>query len=473
MLIRLDSTQQEQFEPYWCFGTNTCHAALWLRDDLLRQLRRSASELGFRYVRAHGILNDDMVRILPDGTFDYRRCLEAVGRLLSAGLRPFVELSSLPRQIAGGDSCVCVYRFLSSPPADWQQWRNLIDGLVRAFVRTFGADEVRQWYFEVWNEPDIAFWSGTQEEYFLLYDHAAAVIKAIDPALRVGGPATSKTAWIDEFLAHVSKPSVVDARTGPRCDFVSTHAYPSDAAFLDGAQGDVQLQDAQILRQLYRAARQKLDRVFGPTMPLIIGEWNSSAGPLAFNHDDCNNAAFIVKTMVDLMPYCQGSLYWNLSDIYEECGFHSQPFHGGYGLLTVNDLPKAGYHAFRFLKAHRGVRLAVDATSLPEGAGAFATRHDTNTRILLWNYQAPGTQPAELTVTIDIGRACDVEIERIIAGSGSAYESWRSLGSPEYLTEESFAHLLAASRPERTGQTGPRITVQLPAGAIANLTFSA
>lgn len=152
------------------------------------------------------------------------------------------------------------------------------------------------------------FWTGTQEEYFKLYDLSALQSSVRIPGFASAGRRPAKTAWIADFCRHVSAPSPEDPSPGCRCDFVSTHAYPSDIAFLDGAEGEVRLQSADLLPRLLTRVRQTMKLLPEP-VPLFLGEWNSSAGPLAFNHDECANAAFIVKTMAELRSVCAGSLF--------------------------------------------------------------------------------------------------------------------------------------------------------------------
>jgi hypothetical protein len=205
-LLTFNLQQTRPLNDIWRFGFNTCHVPLWLRDDMQRHLEMGGRELGFRYVRAHNMLSDRM-RIMQPGGYDFSLVNQAIDNLLLKGLRPFVELSSMPSELVGGEKSLTSYGFKSTPPQDWNAWYELVRALVENFVGRYGLAEVRQWYFEVWNEPDIAFWNGTQQEYFRLYDLAARAVKEVDTQLRVGGPATSKTAWIDEFLAHIAQPS--------------------------------------------------------------------------------------------------------------------------------------------------------------------------------------------------------------------------------------------------------------------------
>ena len=470
--LSLDSHNARPLQTPWNFGANTCHAPLWMRADLQRHLQMGRDQLGFSHIRAHDIFSERFGIVQGDGSFDFSRVLAALQVLVDLKLTPFVELSSMPRALMRGNSNLTHYQFWSSPPRDWEQWYRLVHGLVLACAEKFGHEAVRSWHFEVWNEPDIEFWKGTQAEYFKLYDLAARAVKEVDTSFKIGGPATSKTAWIAPFLAHLQTPSPdFDVPGATRCDFVSTHAYPSDLAYLEGATGDVKLQNSTIMRQLFAEVRRQVDASLGADFPVFIGEWNSSAGPFAANHDTCNNGAFVAKTLCELEPLVQGSLFWNWSDIYEEAGFHYQPFHGGYGLLTVNDLPKAAFHAFRLLGEHRGQRLEAKFSQAVEGLSALASREGETTRVLLAYYQEPDVAPfAAQKIRLNGLPANAKRIETVEPKRGSAYEKWLELGSPPYLNQSILGALEAASQP-RVETNVPAREVEIAPGTLVQLLF--
>ncbi len=451
--------------PIWRFGINSCHAPLLLREDLPVHLERAHRELKMKYLRCHGMLSDAMGVVAPDGGYCFERIFRAIDTLRRIGMAPFIELSDMPGALARGNTAICHYGFRTDPPRDFSAWGRMVGALAAALVERYGIEAVSEWYFEVWNEPDIAFWNGSRDEYFRLYDVSRRAIKAVSPRLRVGGPATSKTAWIPEFLDHVSQSSDEDPGEAPRADFLSTHAYPSDLPFLDAAYGQVKLQSAEVLEKLYSRVRREVDRRFGPGFPVLAGEWNSSAGPLAWNHDDCNNAAFIAKTMAMLCRLCDGSMYWNVSDIYEECGFHTEPFHGGYGLLTVNDLPKASYHAFRFLAELEGDELPVSFREPPpRQVGALAAEDGGMIRVLLWNYRDPDAAGETFRFTPPSPGSGEL----VLPGCGSAYELWRDFGSPAECSSEQLGRLEQASRPRQVNFSAGS-ELELPPGTICLL----
>lgn len=469
--LKFDLQQTSELNRIWNFGVNTCHAKLWERSDFVSHLAKEHRDLGFQYIRCHGILNDDMGVVRADGSFDFDGVFKMVDAVLKAGYMPFMELSSMPSRLASGENSICFYKFRTDPPKEWSRWFDLIHELMLALTRRYGCDNVKKWYFEVWNEPDISFWNGTQEEYFKLYDLSRKAIKAVCREYRVGGPATSKTAWLPDFCSHVSRPSADDPEEGIRCDFVSSHAYPSDAAFLNGANGDVLLEEASVMRTLFAKARKVIDAVLSPEIPLICGEWNSSAGPLAFNHDECGNGPFVCKVMTELSEICAGSMYWNATDIYEECNFHYQPFHGGYGLINVNGLYKAAGHAFRFLNQLAGRKVYSEFEHRSEEFGAVAALDGKTLHALVWNYRRPNAETRNLSFQISgLPEIIDCQIEKVLPCKGSAYERWRELGAPDFIDLEILKELAAAA--EVIPEKNPEFPVSLPSGAMAMLTFN-
>ena len=158
---------------FWEHTVGSGHAPLALRADWQAQMRRAHDELGFRHVRFHGLLSDDMGTLIGEGStlfYSFFNADRIFDFLLSIGMKPFVELSFMPEILASGDKTVFHYRANVTPPRDYAQWAALIRKLVAHWAERYGLAELRQWLFEVWNEPNLeAFGSGRQDEYFQLY----------------------------------------------------------------------------------------------------------------------------------------------------------------------------------------------------------------------------------------------------------------------------------------------------------------
>src|SRR5450756_982582 len=231
----------------WEHTVGSDHAPVALRADWRTQLRRCRNELGFRYVRFHGLLSDDvgtLIRQQDKLLYSFFNADQIFDFLLSIGMKPFVELSFMPRALASGNTTVFHYQANVTPPRDYSQWARLIRELASHWVERYGASEVREWFFEVWNEPNLKeFWAGTQAEYFKLYRYTVEAIKSVDAQLRVGGPATAANEWVEEFLAFCETNNLP-------VDFISTHHYPTDA--FGSPEDDSEMQLAKSRRGILR-----------------------------------------------------------------------------------------------------------------------------------------------------------------------------------------------------------------------------
>ena len=185
------------FPHYWeqMFGSG--RAVLSLRDAYRRDLRTVRQITGFQYVRFHAILDDEVGVYDEDKQgkpiYNFSYVDQIYDGLLANSVKPFVELSFMPSKLAARQDLQSFwYHPNVAPPKDYAKWDDLITQFTKHLVDRYGIDEVANWYFEVWNEPNLDFWTGTpkQESYFELYDHTARDIKAVSPRLRVGGPAT-------------------------------------------------------------------------------------------------------------------------------------------------------------------------------------------------------------------------------------------------------------------------------------------
>jgi xylan 1,4-beta-xylosidase len=210
------------------FGSG--RAVLSLRDSYRQDLRLVKSVTSFGYVRFHGILLDELGVYDEDASgqpiYNFSYVDQIYDGLLANGVRPFVELSFMPKKLAAQPLLHSFwYKQNISPPKDYARWDGLISALAMHLIERYGIAEVSQWYFEVWNEPNLDFWGGVprQSSYWELYDHTARALKAVDSRLRVGGPATAQAAWVPDFIQHGA-----DAKVP--IDFVSTHVYGDDTA---------------------------------------------------------------------------------------------------------------------------------------------------------------------------------------------------------------------------------------------------
>lgn len=452
-----------------CVGSG--HATLALRRDWLAQLRRCHDELGVQAVRFHGILSDDV------GTFTVQQgqdvdsffnAFQIYDGILDAGMKPFVELSFMPRALARGDQTVFHYAGNVTPPRDPDAWAALIRRFAAALVTRYGAEEVRTWHFEVWNEPNLAdFWAGTQADYFDLYRWTAQALKEVDAGLRVGGPATAANAWIADFVGYTES-------AGLPLDFVSTHHYPTDSFGHPGDDTEKQLAASQ--RGALREQAQDAVRNAGGR-PVLYTEWCTTSNPFFWRNDDPYAAAFVAKSCLDVAETVQAYSYWTFSDIFEENYFSSAPFHGGFGLLTIHGVAKPAYRAMQLLHGLGDERLVVDG--MHPTVDCTVTRRGDDVVVLLTNHALPAHAIAAAPVRLRLAGAPGapaVEVERIDAGHANARRAWEAMGEPATPTPEQIEALHAASEVGRetvaASRDGADLTVEVdvPAHAVVRLT---
>lgn len=327
-------------------------------------LHMAHEELGVEAVRAHAILDDDLGTYREvDGAavHDFSGIDRIYDHVLGLGLRPIVELSFMPRDLASDPSkTVFDYGAIVSPPKDWDRWEALVRELAEHLVDRYGLDEVRRWAFEVWNEANLeVFWSGTRDEYLRLYDVSVRAVKAVDVELVVGGPASAAGKWVDELLAHCRA-------TGSPIDFVSTHTYGN--APLD-------------LRPI--AARHGY-----PGLPQWWTEWGAHATHFNPVHDSPWSATYLVRGMASAMGRTEALAYWTVSDHFEELGRPPKLLHGGFGLLAVGNLRKPRWWGLWMLEQLLPMRLATTVSG--DGAGDMVQAigsgvDDGRVTIVAWN----------------------------------------------------------------------------------------
>ncbi|XVU20665.1 GH39 family glycosyl hydrolase [Actinoplanes sp. CA-054009] len=404
--------------------------------ELREALRRVHDELGVRTVRAHHILGDDV----GVAGHDFTRLDQIYDTLRELGLSPVVEFGFMPCDLARDPArTVFTYRGIISPPRDYDRWADLIRAFTAHVVERYGLAEVRDnWWFEVWNEPNLSvFWSGTPAEYWRLYETTARAVKDVDPSLRVGGPATAAVGWVEE------QPG----------DFVSTHVY-----------GTLPLD----IRPL-AAGR-----------PILWTEWGVTATHGSDINDGVFAAAFLLKGMHSAAGRMHALAPWVASDHFEELGRPPRLLHGGFGLLTVGNLAKPKFWALTLAE-----RLGPDelpATLTGDGAGslvtAWASRYpDGGLGVLLCNstldHSRAGGDP-DLARTIRLRPHLStphlLRVWRVDRTHGTIDFDGEWPSPAQWTALHAADHLPEAAPPRRIAP-GADVVVDLPNPGIALLTL--
>lgn len=483
---------QATFKPHWNVCVGAGRAAEALRTSWMEQMGLVHRECGFRTVRFHGLFHDDMFvyREDPDGAvvYNFQYIDEVFDRLLDMGVRPFIELGFCPADLARSDDTVFWWKGHSTPPNDFGKWGELVRRFTEHVVGRYGIDEVARWYFEVWNEPNLEpFFHGAKSEYFRLYQVTAEVIKSVDPRLRVGGPSTSnfvpdarfagetedlsqhrlvttskdldgldwRPVWLEEFLGFCDRNSLP-------VDFISTHPYPTDWAFDEHGTGMKLTRGVQATPNDLALLRRMIDNSPFPHAEIHLTEWNSSSSSRDFTHDYLQAATYVAKANVDSIGFVDSLAYWTFTDVFEESGAGDTAFHGGFGLVSLQGIPKPTFHAYRLLNALGNEVLVRDDCGI---VTRDARTHKVSA--LLYHYPPEVTQTvpgsfdsrdvAEATLATGEPAPFELVVEGLSAGTelvvevvdrdhGDAMTAWKSMGSPEPLSREHTKQLKDAAR---------------------------
>ncbi|HZL04492.1 MAG TPA: beta-xylosidase [Coriobacteriia bacterium] len=500
-----------------CVGAGRANEAL--RGDWQEHFREAVTALGARSVRFHGLFHDDMfVYRASDGVgfgpdtpigeplFTYSYVDKVFDFILEAGACPFVEFGFMPRELATQTETLFWWKAHCSPPKDMGRWVQLVTATVQHWIERYGLDEVRQWRFEVWNEPNLVphFWTGTRTQYFELYEATARAIKSIDLDLKVGGPSTSVFVPDDRYKGEYEDRSVehgtaaaeeIDAlewrpvwiaefidwcatRDVP-LDFLSTHLYPTDTAFgSDGEarhirrQVDATHDDLVVLQKI-------IENSPFPRAELHITEWSSSPSSRDSIHDTVFAATYITRAYLRCAALADSISYWTFTDVFEEGGAGIGPFHGGFGLVNEQGIHKPTFHAFAML-SRLGDRILL---STPRGVITRDSRTEALSAVFFNYPDDMGTRPVGSESTYQATRGLAAmgpsrtvrhTVEGLIPGTvfrvdsvdwehGNVAEAWHQMGEPLNLTQDQTTSL------RRTADDLHRTTLTVSEGGVLEI----
>ena len=414
------------FPHFWeqMFGSG--RAILSLRESYRDDLRAVKRVTDFRYVRFHAILDDEVGVYNEDEhgnpVYNFSYVDQIYDGLLANGVRPFVEISFMPRKLAFNPDALHPFWYKPnvSPPKSMDRWDDLIRHFAQHLVDRYGIGEVSQWYFEVWNEPNIDFWNGIPRErsYFDLYAHTARALKSVSPELRVGGPATAAAAWVSDFLKFTAENHVP-------VDFVSTHAYADDTVEnLFGTNEEIPMDERVCLA--VAKVHNEIAASATPRLPLLITEWNTQ-GTM-----DARDTIFMGPAIANTVRQCDGlaSLmsFWTFSDVFEEQGLIAKPFVDMFGLRAKGGINKPSYYAYALLHELGNERLTNSSEDV------IATEsNDGAIEVAAWNLVDPGQSGREKTIELDFRHTAanaSVTIESLDEDHGNVLKQYAAVGRP-------------------------------------------
>lgn len=475
-LSKVQGPLNTQFKD--CIGAGRANEGL--RADWQQQLAQTHRDCGFKYIRMHGLLTDDMgfYQMGKDGkpAYNYQYIDALYDFIVSIGMKPFVELGFMPGQLASGKKTIFWWRGNVTPPSDYNKWKAAIKDLTQHFADRYGMDEVKTWYFEVWNEPNLdGFWAGTKADYFKLYQFSVEAIKSVNKEFKVGGPATAGAAWVPEMIAFCSTSNLP-------LDFISTHTYGVSQGFLDefGGSGTVLNKDKwSVSGDMWKSRRQIASSKM-PHLELHYTEWSSSYTPADPIHDSYHEAAYILEKVKQAGNAVNSMSYWTFTDIFEEAGPRFTPFHGGFGLLNTQGIKKPAYQAFALLN-----KLGSTELQNADSSSYISKSAKGEVQLLFWDctYTLPDSVnnqtyfvrdlPAKSKGVVKIslkGLAAgkhSLEVYRVGYGFCDTYTAYLQMGKPNQLSRQQVDQL------KKTGEGAPvsKETIQVGTGGVFTKEF--
>jgi xylan 1,4-beta-xylosidase len=409
---------------------------------------------------------------------------------IERGLKPYVQIGFMPQALSvkpepyqhhwSPEKGGTLGTGWAYPPRDYAKWGELIYQWICHCMSRYGAAEVKQWYWEVWNEPNIFYWRGTPHEYYKLYDHATAAVRRAMPVARVGGPEIAGTRtpeaarFLRDFLEHClrGKNDATGERGAP-LDFISFHAKGSPQISNGHVQMGIatQLQDIDCGFEIVASTPEFKGR------PIVIGESDPdgcAACPASvFPQNGYRNgtlyasytAAAYARTL-DLAAKhgvnLEGSLTWAFE-------FEDQPYFAGFRVLASRGIALPVLNVFRMLGLLRGRRLKVESSadagveamrlkSVREKPDvmALAALGDHSLGVLIWHYHDEDVPGPAAQVEAILERLPDtgpllVQHFRIDDEHSNAFAAWKRMGSPQQPTSDQLVALKRAARLEPVG----------------------
>lgn len=421
------------------------------------------------------------------GVYDWTIVDRIFDTYIQAHTRPFVEIGFMPQALSAkpepyrptwipGAANKDYSAGWSYPPKDYSEWGELVYRWAQHSAERYGKEQAESWYWEVWNEPNISYWQGTQEEYFKLYDYTVAAIKRALPKARVGGPASTgpaseqAAAFLKAFLSHCAEgTNYATGGKGATLDFVTFHAKGSPQVI----NGHVRMGIARNLQDVDSGLRILSSYPKFRNLPVILSESDPEGCAACSARVYAQNAyrngplyasytAAAMKGILDLSARNHGNIEGMLTWAFE---FEGQPYFDGFRTLATNGVDKPILNLFRMAGLMRGDRVEAASsgaiplnTMLAKGirenpdVDVLATRDGHGVSILVWNYHDDDVAGPNASVALSVqGLPPDtprvlVSHYRIDADHSNAYSVWKGMGSPQAPTPDQERQLEAGGQ---------------------------
>ncbi len=447
--IALTSDSRAQFNNHAAFCVGTGRMGLALQKEYHDQLAMAQELCHFEHIRGHGLFCDDMgiYQSYTDAegnahvSYNFTYLDRVMDDYRALGLKPFLELGFMPKKLASGTQTIFYWKGNTTPPTDHQRWADLIRATLRHLAERYGEDEVSTWPCEVWNEPNLpGFWEHADEAaYHQLYKTSALAVKDALPRMRVGGPAICGGAtsldWVRNFLTFCRDEKLP-------VDFLTRHAYMGETPQPKGRYLYHTMRTVDSILEEMQATRDIIDSFPEYAgMELHVTEFNTSYHPFCPIHDTNYNAALIAGLLSRMGDVCASYSYWTFGDVFEEQGVPSRPFHGGFGMIANQCIPKPTLWTFHFFNNLKGECVYRDEHTL-----ILRTGEDTYEGVA-WNICQADREDAELTLMLPLTGKCVLTTETVDETTCNPLKAWHDMGEPASLTDRQLHFLRKAGTP--------------------------
>ncbi len=415
----------------------------------------------------------------PDGrpVYDWTILDQIFDAYRDAKITPYVQIGFMPEALSSkprpyrhhwspADEYATIFTGWAYPPTDYDKWGELVFQWATHCANRYGADAVKSWYWETWNEPNIGYWQGTPTEFYRLHDVAVAAVRRAIPEAKVGGPdvAGSGGDFSRGFFEHCLRgTNAATGAVGTPLDFVSFHAK-GHPTFVDG---HVRMGMAEQLRTVDEGFSIIAGFPELKGKPVVIGECDPEGcaacqGPALGYRNGTVYSSYTAASFARLQTLADrrginltGALTWAFE-------FEGQPFFAGQRALATNGVDLPVLNAFRLFGMMAPARVQTASTAevpldelLKSGVratpdvGAMASAADGRVTVLLWHYHDDDVPGPAASVAVNLaglpaGPLSATEY-RIDADHADAFAAWQKMGSPQPPTAEQARQLEKAA----------------------------
>lgn len=472
----LTSFYNTPFKKYWSEITSIGRASLCLRHEVRKQIETAKKDLGFKYIRFHGLFSDEMMvyKENTDGEpiYSWIYIDEIFDFFLRIGIKPFIEIGFMPEALASKKQHTpFLWNANVSYPNSLKKWTKLVQSFISHCISRYGENEVQSWYFQIWNAPNLEsiFWFEKKEKFFEFYKETYFAIKKINKNIIIGTPGVPPTqnfSWLNDFFKYCDKHSIT-------LDFVACNIYGYTDPQNKSIPSNI-LQKSTDNENIIQNSLNHLNDILNDynlnSLKIFITEWNLSPYSYDYNRDTCFLSSFITYSILNNLNTIDSIIFWNLSDILEEGLTESNLFHGGLGLFTYNSLKKPAYNAFLLLNK-------LGDILIDKSENYIITSKNNNYQILLYNFvyfdnlfltgdksllsyhsrynifeNSNSSLNIKMILSLESG-TYKIKKYFLNRNSGSIFDSWIDMGSPEEIETDIYSYLKSREIPNITIET--------------------